>query len=172
MPHLGRRSLLAAFAALAAGACASATAQTPRSEDDAFLDGLVGEWTLEGQVQGEPVRNTARGARVLQAWLEFHLIDAADPPAYEAAVFIAADGNGDYVAHWLDTFGAAGARVAGAGRRTGEVADAHRPIRRRPLPQHLDAPSRRRSAFAHRSATGGPILADLRLLHDRPCAVT
>jgi hypothetical protein len=52
-------------------------------------------------------------------WLEFSMIDVATPPGYEARVFIGYDPKaGDYVAHWLDRFGAAGARVTATG--TGE----------------------------------------------------
>jgi hypothetical protein len=111
------------LAALATGACATAAAQAPRTDDDAFLDGLVGEWTLDGQVQGEPARSLGHGARVLGgAWVEFHMVDAAAPPDYEARIFIAVDRNrGDYIAHWLDTFGAPGARVVGAGHREGDA---------------------------------------------------
>jgi hypothetical protein len=42
--------------------------------------------------------------------------DLAVPPQYEATVFIGIDSSkGQYVAHWLDSFGGAGARVVGIG---------------------------------------------------------
>jgi hypothetical protein len=91
--------------------------EAPREASHAFLEGLVGHWDMEGHVMGSPVRYRARGTRVLGgAWLEFHMIDVRTPPEYEARVFIAADtGAEDYVVHWLDTFGGAGARVTGSG---------------------------------------------------------
>ena len=50
-------------------------------------------------------------------WLEFSMRDVATPPAYEAHVYIGYDpGADDYIAHWLDKFGAAGARVLATGR--------------------------------------------------------
>jgi hypothetical protein len=49
------------------------------------------------------------------------MIDAATPARYEAQVFIGFDPKAhDYVAHWLDRFGAAGARVVAQGERQGE----------------------------------------------------
>jgi len=49
------------------------------------------------------------------------MVDAGHPPQYQADVFISHDAKaGDYIAHWLDQFGAAGARVVAAGRRDGE----------------------------------------------------
>lgn len=102
-------------------ALSPATPASQQSPDDFFLNGLVGDWTMTGAVMGEPVRYVAKGARTLAgAWIEFHMIDAAKPPQYEARVFIGADGKaGDFVAHWLDGFGAAGARVAATGERDG-----------------------------------------------------
>lgn len=121
-----RRLLLCLLLAACAHVAPAAPAQTPlpaRNADDAFLDGLVGNWEMDGRVMGEPVRYHARGARTLAAaWLEFHMIDVNSPPQYEARVFIAADaGAADYVAHWLDQFGGAGARVVGTGSREGDA---------------------------------------------------
>jgi hypothetical protein len=43
------------------------------------------------------------------------------PPQYEADAFLGFDPKaGDYIAHWLDRFGAPGARVIGQGKRNGE----------------------------------------------------
>jgi hypothetical protein len=48
------------------------------------------------------------------------MIDIDSPPQYEADVFLGYDPKAqDYIAHWLDRFGAAGARVVGEGKRTG-----------------------------------------------------
>lgn len=109
---------LAACAPPAAGPAAPATQE--RVADDAFLDGFAGDWMMDGQVMGETARYRAHGERVLDgAWLEFHMTDAnKTPPEYEARVFIGWDNEAhDYVAHWLDDFGAGGARVAATGRR-------------------------------------------------------
>jgi len=47
--------------------------------------------------------------------------DEALPPKYEADVFIGFDTRaGDFVTHWLDRFGAGGARVVATGKRDGE----------------------------------------------------
>ncbi len=46
------------------------------------------------------------------------MIDASSPPQYEADVFIGFDTKAkDYIAHWLDNFGAPGARVVARGER-------------------------------------------------------
>ena len=43
------------------------------------------------------------------------------PPTYEAEVFIGFDAKAnDFIAHWLDRFGAAGARVVARGERNGQ----------------------------------------------------
>jgi hypothetical protein len=101
---------------------ALAPAVAQRSENDIFLDGLLGDWEMTGAVMGEQVRYHATVARTLDgAWVEFHLIDAAKPPQYEARIFTGADESAqDYVAHWLDGFGAGGARVAALGARAGD----------------------------------------------------
>jgi hypothetical protein len=55
-------------------------------------------------------------------WLRFALIDRAQPPGYRASVYLGFDAKaGDYVAHWLDRFGAAGARVVATGHREGQT---------------------------------------------------
>jgi hypothetical protein len=60
---------------------------------------------------------------VLQdGWLRFHMLDVSQPPKYEANLYLGFDSaTGDYVAHWLDGFGAGGARVVGLGRRVGST---------------------------------------------------
>ena len=90
--------------------------------DEAYLDRLQGHWKMEGTLGGKPVRYRARGERVLQGgFLRLHMVDAAEPPRYEADVYIGFDAKANqYVAHWLDRFGAAGARVVATGQRDGE----------------------------------------------------
>jgi hypothetical protein len=104
--------LLALWLPAAAGAAAP--------EPTHLLATLAGDWDLSGTVLGKSAHYRARGRWVLNGgWLEFSMIDVATPPGYEARVFIGYDAKaGDYVAHWLDRFGAAGARVTATG--TGE----------------------------------------------------
>jgi hypothetical protein len=108
-------------------AAASALASTPatdseKSASEAYLDALQGHWIMSGTVRNRAVRYEASGQRVLQGgFLRLHLIDAGSPAQYEADVYIGFDPKArEYVAHWLDRFGAAGARVVGRGERQGE----------------------------------------------------
>lgn len=96
--------------------------------EDAFLAQLAGRWQLVGTVKGQPVTARGEGRWVLKdAWLCFTLIDRA-PPGYRAQIYLGADPKaGDYVVHWLDQFGAAGARVAGSGKRDGQQLVLHIP---------------------------------------------
>jgi hypothetical protein len=91
-------------------------------DDDAFLGGLQGKWDMAGTVLGKPARYAAEGERVLQrAFVRVHMIDKSVPPKYEADLYIGFDPKAhDYVAHWLDKFGAAGARVVATGQRHGD----------------------------------------------------
>ena len=106
--------LFVAWAALASHAADSA-----KSPDEAYLDGLQGAWVMEGALGGKPVRYYADGQRVLQGgFLRLHMTDVASRPPYEAEVFIGFDPKAhDYIAHWLDRFGAVGARVVARGDR-------------------------------------------------------
>ena len=99
------------------------------SPDNAYLDELQGDWDMVGMVRGQPVRYRAHGERVLQGgFLRLHMADVAVPPKYEADVFIGFDAKaGDYVSHWLDRFGAGGARVVATGRRDGRRLIIHFP---------------------------------------------
>jgi hypothetical protein len=96
--------------ALSFGLAPSLLAQTSRvTSMDALLDHLVGRWRMTGSVRGQPATYTLDGARVLQGrFVELHMEDVNQPPAYEARVFIGVDSGGSqYIAHWLDKFGAA-----------------------------------------------------------------
>jgi hypothetical protein len=95
----------------------AATAGEPPATSS-YLDELTGEWELIGTVQGKPAHYRAHGAWVLNGgWLEFSMRDVATPPAYQARLYIGYDGRAhDYIAHWLDRFGAAGARVVASGQ--------------------------------------------------------
>jgi hypothetical protein len=89
---------------------------------NAYLDQLVGDWIMTGTVMGKPVKYALHSARVLQSgFLRLSMVDVLDPPQYEADVYVGYDPKArDYIAHWLDRFGAAGARVVATGRRTGQ----------------------------------------------------
>ena len=111
---------VALCAALLLRLAAAAAADAPSAPGrDAFLDQLAGDWALTGHVHDQPVRYRGRAEWVLEdGWLRFALVDAAVPPGYAAHVYLAFDPKaGDYVAHWLDRFGAPGARVVGLGHR-------------------------------------------------------
>jgi hypothetical protein len=102
---------------------APATDKAAQAEDRHFLDRLVGTWDMTGQTVGKPVHYCATGRRILAAgWVEFHLMDLARPAQYEARVFLSPDPKAhDFVLHWLDQFGGAGARVVATGTRHGNV---------------------------------------------------
>jgi hypothetical protein len=120
MKHLPRRAALALLlGALAASAYGAPAAATP----DAFLARLAGDWNLVGTVMGKPVRSRGSARWVLNdAWLCLSLIDQGTASAYQASVYLGHDAHADdYIVHWLDQFGAAGARVVGSGQREGDT---------------------------------------------------
>ena len=90
---------------------------------DPFLAQLSGRWHFTGTVHGQHVDYIGNGRWVLgDGWLRLNLLDASKPPAYEADVYLGYDAAaGDYIAHWLDRFGAAGARVVASGHREGRT---------------------------------------------------
>lgn len=118
MPVLRSAAVLLA-AALLSGVAA---AQRPPAHDP-LLAQLSGQWDLTGTLMGKPVHHRGEGSWVLKdGWLCFTLVDTQVPPAYQAAIYIGFDSRAhDYVAHWLDQFGAGGARVVGTGHRDGQV---------------------------------------------------
>jgi hypothetical protein len=115
-----RIAAIVAVALMNAGAVASAAAPPGR---DQFLAQLAGRWHFDGTVRGKHVDYAVRGRWVLgSGWLDLHLLDVGKPPAYEADLFLGFDpAAGDYIAHWLDRFGAAGARVVATGHRAGRT---------------------------------------------------
>jgi hypothetical protein len=108
---------------VALGTLRMAGAEDARPTDNTYLDALQGDWDMSGTLLGKPVKYHARGERVLQGgFLRLHMIDATDAPTYEADLFLGYDAHADdYIAHWLDRFGAAGARVVANGKRQGET---------------------------------------------------
>jgi hypothetical protein len=138
----GRRGIFLAFGLMAAlGSVGTVRAEDARSADDArsaedarsaadarsrenaYLDALQGDWDMTGTLLGKPVKYHARGERVLQGgFLRLHMIDATAAPTYEADLFLGYDAHADdYIGHWLDRFGAAGARVVASGKRTADT---------------------------------------------------
>jgi hypothetical protein len=97
-------------------------ADSAKSPDDAYLDALQGRWIMDGTLGGKSVRYFVDGQRVLQGkFVKLHIADAGPPPQYEADVYIGFDAKAkDYIAHWLDRFGAPGARVVARGERQGQ----------------------------------------------------
>jgi len=88
---------------------------------DEFIDNLVGDWKLTRKIRGKVVQNKVRAAWVLNhQFLQIHMKDVAEPPAYEALVLIGyAHADKKYVAHWCDTFGGKFSAV-GHGKRAGD----------------------------------------------------
>jgi hypothetical protein len=88
---------------------------------DDFIENLVGDWTLTRTIRGKEVRNTVKAGWVLNhQFLQLHMKDTADPPAYEAIVLIGyAHADKRYVAHWCDTYGGKFSAV-GHGKRAGD----------------------------------------------------
>ena len=100
---------------------ATSIAGTP-SPDDAYLEDLRGPWIMQGTVGSKAVKYDAVGERVFgNAWLKLHMVDSGKPPQYQADVFLGYDAKAhDFIVHWLDQFGATGARVVATGHRDGE----------------------------------------------------
>jgi len=100
------------------------SAQTPRAAAlDALLERLVGQWRMTGSVRGPPATYTLDATRVLQRrFVELHMEDVAQPPVYEARVFVGVDSAGSrYIAHWLDKFGAAFSIPPATGEARGDT---------------------------------------------------
>ncbi|HTO89042.1 MAG TPA: hypothetical protein VMR54_16090 [Thermoanaerobaculia bacterium] len=87
---------------------------------DDFIENLVGRWNLTREIRGKQVQNTLEATWILNhQFLQLHLKDVADPPAYEALALIG-DIHADkrYVIHWCDTYGGKFSGV-GYGMRSG-----------------------------------------------------
>jgi len=74
---------------------------------DELIDRLVGEWKLTRKIRGKELENTLEAKWVLHhQFLELHMKDVADPPAYESLVLIGySRADQRYIAHWCDTWG-------------------------------------------------------------------
>jgi hypothetical protein len=88
-----------------------------QSPPRALLNSLRGSWLMTGNVRNKPVQYNAEGTWILQnQFLSFHMKDTASSPTYEANLYIGIDSSkNQFVAHWLDLFGGAGARVVALG---------------------------------------------------------
>ena len=113
------RLLGVALVACAMSTLAATSAVEPPSPDKTYLDDLQGRWIMQGTFHGKPVTYAAIGQRVLGgAWLRLHMVAVGKPLRYEADVFFGYDAKAqDFIVHWLDQFGAAGARVVHLGTR-------------------------------------------------------
>lgn len=89
---------------------------------DQLLDNLVGDWKLTRKIREQSVENSVRVEWVLNhRFLRIHMKDAANPPVYEAMVFVGYDNTSErYVAHWLDNFGGRFSETLGYGTRSGD----------------------------------------------------
>lgn len=112
-------SLLLACGPLALARAAAPPAAPP---PDAYLGLLAGRWDFTGTLRGQPVHYHVDGRWVLSnGWMRLVLVDVGKPPAYSAEVYLGFDEKaGDYIGHWLDQFGAPGARVVATGKRDGQ----------------------------------------------------
>jgi len=88
-----------------------------------LLRQLDGEWLMTGDLLGKPVTYLLVAGPTLRArFSELHMRDIAQPPEYEARVFLGVDAeSGELIAHWLDDFGARYSIPHGTGRIEGAV---------------------------------------------------
>jgi hypothetical protein len=119
-----RRAFLLQLLSLPAGFAATGTlaqidGPKARFEDD-FISRLEGSWRLTRKIRGTEVENEVTAAWVLNhQFLQLHMKDVKDPPAYEAIVLIGfIHATREYVAHWVDTFGGKFSAI-GRGSRAG-----------------------------------------------------
>jgi hypothetical protein len=90
-----------------------------RFQDD-LISMLEGNWNLTRKIGGTEVSNAVTAKWVLNhQFLQVHMKDVKEPPAYEAIVFIGyIHATRQYVAHWVDVYGGKFSAV-GAGTRSG-----------------------------------------------------
>ena len=102
---------------LAAGAAGA----QDRTFNDPFIQQLAGDWTLTRQIRGKEVENTVHAEWVLNhQFLQVHMTDSAQPPAYEALIYVGYQyAEQRYVVHWLDVYGGKGSAI-GYGKRSGD----------------------------------------------------
>jgi len=68
---------------------AGAACAQDRTFNDPFIDRLAGDWTLTRQIRGKEVENSVHAEWVLNhQFLQVHMTDSAQPPAYEALIYV------------------------------------------------------------------------------------
>jgi hypothetical protein len=91
-----------------------------------FLDKLIGQWDLSGQMGQTPLRQSVEGRWTLGGlFVELYIKSTLPAPAgqkpYEAVYYIGYNEKNDlYVMHLLDTFGVALPYIWGVGKRAGD----------------------------------------------------
>lgn len=100
---------------------ASAAMAQDRTFNDPFMEQLAGDWTLTRQIRGKEAKNTVHAEWVLNhQFLQVHMRDSAQPPAYEALIYLGYQrAEQRYVVHWLDVYGGKGSAI-GYGKRAGD----------------------------------------------------
>ena len=90
---------------------------------DSLLERLAGNWAMVGAVRTRPANYSLSAEWVLNhQFLKLEMRDVAEPPAYQATVYIGYDNASDrYVAHWLDAFGGRFSETLGFGQRVGSA---------------------------------------------------
>jgi len=90
-----------------------------RFQDD-LISKLEGTWRLTRKIRGTEVENSVSATWVLNhQFLQIHMKDVKNPPAYEAIVLVGyIHSSRQYVAHWCDTYGGKFSAI-GTGLRSG-----------------------------------------------------
>lgn len=120
MRHLAVLALLILVLPVAVRAQEIILREDPRPP---LLKQLDGEWLMKGDVLGKPVTYLLVAGPTLRArFTELHMRDLAQPPQYEARVFLGFDAeSGELIAHWMDEFGARYSIPHGTGRIDGSI---------------------------------------------------
>jgi len=120
MRHLAVLAMLLVMPALVVRAQEIVVRDDPRPP---LLRQLDGEWLMQGDVLGKPVTYLLVAGPTLRArFSELHMRDLAEPPQYEARVFLGVDAEtGELIAHWMDDFGARYSIPHGTGRIEGGI---------------------------------------------------
>jgi len=114
-----RRALLALALTTLTSLAIAQDGRGGRFDDDLFSN-LEGDWSLTRSIGGKELNNTASATWVLQhQFLLLKMRDASIPSRYEADIYIGySHARAEYVAHWIDNFGAQFSAV-GRGKRNG-----------------------------------------------------
>ena len=116
-----RRALLSLLLSLPFGFVSTKVMAQVDGPQASFEDNLIaqleGNWLLTRKIRGTEVQNQVSAKWVLNhQFLQVHMKDVKEPPAYEAIVLIGyIHATKEYVAHWVDTYGG---RFSAVGRGT------------------------------------------------------